>query len=210
MGRALQVPLPNLAMRHPEGLIVSVTNLRPKRIPRQMLSRHHLGEARQAVADRARAIEASEIVFVQANPDPRCRLMLIEVQDAVAHPHMQQGGRDAKPLRGGPGRHQAIRTLDSSSPLQRTRRGNAMLLAHRMNPGIGPSLASPRAESFVVQPHRDLMVRVFLCQNAQTREHLGLGASMPPQWRTAHLVPACRSPAPNNDDLRTAVLESNG
>ena len=78
--------LPNLAMRHPEGLIVSVTNLRPKRIPRQMLSRHHLGEARQAAADRARAIEASEIVSIQANPDPRCRLMLVEIQDAVSAP----------------------------------------------------------------------------------------------------------------------------
>ena len=85
-----------------------------------------------------------------------------------------------------------------------------MLLAHRMNPGVGPSLAGPRAESFYIQPHRYLMVRVFLCQNAETREHLGLGASMPPQRRTAHLVPACRSTAPNNDDLRTAVLGGNG
>ena len=34
--------------------------------------------------------------------------MLIEVQDAVAHPHVQQGGRDAKPLRGGPGRRDTV------------------------------------------------------------------------------------------------------
>ena len=84
-----------------------------------------------------------------------------------------------------------------------------MLLAHRMNPGVGPSLAGPRAESFLITA-RYLMVRVFLCQNAETREHLGLGASMPPQRRTAHLVPACRSTAPNNDDLRTTVLGING
>jgi hypothetical protein len=63
-----------------------------------------------------------------------------------------------------------------------------MLFAHGVHTLIGPGFARLSACSLGIQQFGNLMVGVGRCQFADALEHLGIGETMPADWRTGYSV----------------------
>src|SRR5579863_190747 len=113
----------------------------------------------------------------------------------MSYPDVEKGGRYAETLRRRSGWHQAVGALRDGTSMQGAPGSDPVLLAHRMDPSVGPRLAGPGPPSFGVEPLGDLMVGMTLRQLAQPRDHAAIRLAAPAQRRALHDVGRRRAAA---------------